>query len=223
MMDAPRAKMDLHAFDKALKRAYPGAGLVWKMEVQKRGSIHFHLLVFGLRFLPWQWVAETWGRLVAPGDDEQLKAGTNVQLAETRGAVRSYLEKYVAKVDDGPELENPGRWWGVRRLEAYQAPAVDVSITAGQAATVARLLDRLHRARIMERYQEARRAGTAQRKGWMVRWARRRRAMVGVFFGARVCAQTLRWRQGLDAEGVGQVLDWAIRNVTQSGGHTVSV
>lgn len=160
MLDGRQAKADLDAFDKALTRAFPTSGYIWKMEVQQRGSIHYHLLIFGVRFIHHDWIAETWARIVAHGgpiDEDQRKAGTNIQMAE-KGAARAYLEKYVAKVltlGDGPVIENPGRYWGVRRMEQFQGEKIEVPLPSRRSAIEAcRTLDKLRRAQIVAAWRE---------------------------------------------------------------------
>jgi hypothetical protein len=155
MQDARQAKKHLHAFAQALHRSYEGAGYIWKMECQKRGAIHFHLLIFGVRFLPWEWVAEVWTRIVFPGSgmteqeqSYQLQAGTECRAAKSLWEAKSYLEKYLGKTDQTGDLDNPGRWWGTHALEAYHAPVVEVPLTSTQVVTIARTLDKLHRAAI---------------------------------------------------------------------------
>jgi hypothetical protein len=182
MQDAPRAKKHLHAFAQQLRRNYRGAGYIWKQECQKRGAIHFHLLVFGIKFLPWEWVAQVWCKIVVQGAGlsieqitNQLNAGTQVKAARNLWEAKSYLEKYLGKTDQTGELDNPGRWWGTHRLEAFKAPVVEVPLTAQQVVTVARTLDKLQRAAIMSGWSRKEDPTNSQ---WMVNWARRRKKNV---------------------------------------------
>lgn len=57
-------KSDLDTFGKWLRRAYPGASFIWKLEPRERGAPHFHLLAYGIPFLPWQNVAVRWAEIV---------------------------------------------------------------------------------------------------------------------------------------------------------------
>ncbi|MDR3402185.1 MAG: hypothetical protein P4L99_06765 [Chthoniobacter sp.] len=57
-------KSDLDTFGKWLLRVYPVASFIWKLEPQKRGAPHFHLLVYGIPFLPWQTLAVRWAEIV---------------------------------------------------------------------------------------------------------------------------------------------------------------
>ena len=58
-------KVHLDTFRKWLSRSYPSASGIWKLEPQERGAPHFHLLVFGIPFLPWQIVAVRWAEIVS--------------------------------------------------------------------------------------------------------------------------------------------------------------
>lgn len=161
MLDGEQAHKDLNAFGSAMYRRFgAGVGFLWKMEQQKRGSIHFHLLIFGVRYMKkdmWLefcgWIASTWARIVAHGGPvsvDQILAGTSIELAE-KGAVRSYLEKYIAKVtkEDGqelPDIESPGRYWGERFMKQFFAPEVEIPISKRQAIQLARILDNYQRA-----------------------------------------------------------------------------
>jgi len=54
-------KYHLHHFFIALQRKFPGVGVIWKLEFQKRGAPHYHLLVWGVaveklqEFVPVVW------------------------------------------------------------------------------------------------------------------------------------------------------------------------
>jgi hypothetical protein len=116
---------------KRLHRRYPGAGLVWRLEPQKRGAPHFHILLFccgvsGGEFR--LWAGKSWFACVGSGDPKHLVHGVDVRTCANVRMVRAYVGKYLAKVqappvqtdDDGVVLESSvnwllvGRWWGVR-------------------------------------------------------------------------------------------------------------
>jgi hypothetical protein len=204
MQDAPRAKRHLHALAQRLHRAYPGAGYIWKMECQKRGAIHFHLLVFGVKFLPWEWIAQVWMEIVAQGaglSDKQLKdqldAGTQVQAAKSLWEAKSYLEKYLGKTDQTGELDNPGRWWGTHSLEAFKATVFETEMTGCQVVKLARTLDKMHCAKVKAAWRARHPLGASHwnwaslwnspslrphrwkiKHRWMLSWARRRKKNV---------------------------------------------
>jgi hypothetical protein len=105
-----------------LSRSFPEASAVWRMEYQKRGSIHFHLLVFNLPFWDWKEILSAWKRIT-----HQSLARVDIRLVKSRRGVMSYVSKYIAKVQKRirktflvfvPYLHvgrkwRKGRFWGI--------------------------------------------------------------------------------------------------------------
>lgn len=114
-------KRDLDTFLKALARKFPTYSAIWKLEPQKRGAPHFHLLVFspdGKPFVGKDWVASKWNRVVK-GDEKHFKAGTRVESIRSKRGTMFYVAKYMCKSDAMPEgWEKVGRWWGVMNRKA---------------------------------------------------------------------------------------------------------
>jgi len=135
-------KENLRAFAEWIKRHTAGAGsFVWKLEPQKRGAPHFHLMLYGVESLPWQIVAVRWAEIVAghtignaypveagrrgaamfhgwvegldvaPGVAAHLKAG--VQVKKVR-SVRGVMA-YAAKSYMGKVVEGLAGWEHVGR------------------------------------------------------------------------------------------------------------
>lgn len=88
------AKRALHAFLQVLRTKYVSSSAVWRMEYQRRGSIHFHLLVFGLPYWPWEDLLETWKRV-----SRQNVSRVDIREVRSRRGVMSYVSKYIAKVE----------------------------------------------------------------------------------------------------------------------------
>jgi len=115
---AANMKRHLDNFHRWLAYHRPTTSAIWRLEVQKRGAPHFHLLVFGAGFLDCLLVAEAWWRIVGSAQESHLLAGTQVKAcARWREATR-YMAKYMAKPQEEtaevPELWRlPGRFWGV--------------------------------------------------------------------------------------------------------------
>lgn len=89
---------------------------VWKLEFQKRGAAHYHVIAFGagedvdrVR----QWVKLRWYEIVGSGDEKHLRAGTQVDQARSVAGAMSYLCKYIAKEDQTRPGNFTGRYWGV--------------------------------------------------------------------------------------------------------------
>jgi hypothetical protein len=108
-------KRQLDTFLKRLARKFPHRGGTWKLEPQRRGAPHFHLLVAGVPFIARPWLSQAWYESVGSHDARHLAAGTQVQLARSHRGVLSYAAKYTAKREALPAswAEGVGRWWGV--------------------------------------------------------------------------------------------------------------
>lgn len=116
------AKRCLHAFLQILRRDFPKASAVWRMEFQKRGSAHFHLLVFNLPYWDWKEILAAWKRIT-----HQKVARVDVQLIRSRKGVMYYVSKYIGKVDEkhgstffiSPPYLHGGRKWRKGRFWGY--------------------------------------------------------------------------------------------------------
>ncbi|HAI14386.1 MAG TPA: hypothetical protein DCM28_21965 [Phycisphaerales bacterium] len=108
-------KKHLDTWSKRLKRRYPKACAIWKLEPQKRGAPHYHLIVLNVPHISKNWLAESWYEVVGSGDDKHLRAGTRVETIRTWRGCMSYAAKYTAKViEELPEgWEKVGRMWGI--------------------------------------------------------------------------------------------------------------
>ena len=113
--DPERWKRDLDAFGKWLCRFAPGIGAIWKLEPQQRGAPHFHLLVWGVPFLPCGVVAQRWYEIVGSSDPMHLVAGTSIERVRSARGVRRYASKsYMGKeFVMPPGWEHVGKFWGV--------------------------------------------------------------------------------------------------------------
>ena len=113
-----KLKRDLKHFVQLLRRNHPNDSGVWRIEAQKRGSPHYHILHFGerggKRFLPHAWISERWNRIAEPGNLLHLESGTSVERCSGARAIGGYIAKYVGKPEEpGRTLEGIGRHWGV--------------------------------------------------------------------------------------------------------------
>lgn len=112
-------KEQLRRFGIAFRREYPNAAFIWRLEFQRRGAPHFHLLAFGVGcgVVEYRrWVAKTWFDVVGSGDTKHLEAGTSVEIPLSVYNVAKYTTKMIAgelSKDRQATAENVGRWWGM--------------------------------------------------------------------------------------------------------------
>lgn len=145
-----RAKRDLDTFLKRLARKFPSVAGVWKLEPQKRGAPHFHLLVWGVEdddltmFVP-----VAWYEIVGSGDPNHLlwhkgKLGNKhcVQRIEKQRGVFWYASKYMSK-EVAETYSDWGRWWGVfHRGNLPLGELVNVEVTEKKAIEFIRYMRR---------------------------------------------------------------------------------
>jgi hypothetical protein len=109
------SKKHLKSFFMRLKRRYTdGMFFIWRLELQARGAPHYHLLVFGVDFIPLEWLSQAWYEIVGSGDIDHLKAGTNIERMRTGNGAVWYCSKYMAKET---EDDLQGRAWGIMGRE----------------------------------------------------------------------------------------------------------
>jgi hypothetical protein len=99
---------------------------VWKMEFQRRGAPHFHLAIAAPDGVPMEvvrrWLAGTWFRIVASGDERHLVAGTQLDVMQkpptayfsSHGQHGRDKKGYQNEIPDG--YEDAGRFWGFWNL-----------------------------------------------------------------------------------------------------------
>jgi hypothetical protein len=144
---APKeAKRHLDAFHKRFRRYCAKGnvvvGVIWRMEAQKRGTVHFHLMLFGTRYLSAEKASKWWHEVTDETSEQHRKSGVDIELVEEVEQAAAYCSKYLAKESEEAEWDEPGRFWGVFRKLALPVArwSRDVRITDEEAAF---LIDRL--------------------------------------------------------------------------------
>lgn len=96
MQDYETSKAHLDLVLRYLKYHYPQAAALWRMEHQRRGAIHYHVMLLSLQSV---WVDVNglrayWRELVGE------VANIDVKWVDSRRRALGYVAKYVAKVSD---------------------------------------------------------------------------------------------------------------------------
>jgi hypothetical protein len=135
-------KRHLDTWLKRLEREYVGLAAIWKLEFQARGAPHFHLLVFGTRWISAKWCARSWYEVVESGDERHLLAGTEVKRIRSWRGVMSYASKYLAKKTSENLPEMVGRFWGVHRRDRLPVDLLTLPMDFQQFFVLKRMLVR---------------------------------------------------------------------------------
>jgi len=108
-------KNHLHAFVQRLRRKWKGSkwSLVWRLEYQKRGAPHIHMLIWGVRYERKEWFKRCWHEITGETSNDHAEMGAWVERMPEGSKLSSYVSKYMAKAGTAPEGWQ-GRIWGVR-------------------------------------------------------------------------------------------------------------
>jgi len=139
-------KRDLDLYFKRLRRRFPGLSYVWRLEHQRRGAPHFHVLLFFpthqlLDIEDEALLAYHWHQVVDEDNIHHAKYGCKVIIFEDGfEGVRIYLNKYCAKLEEGgtTTLEGyVGSYWG-KSQNLPLKPIDEIIIDEGEAVEVLR-------------------------------------------------------------------------------------
>lgn len=118
-----QSKYHLKLFIQSMKRAFPSAGIIWKLEPQQRGAPHYHLLVWGVKVKNLRaWVPTAWFEIAGGGDnfhllwhEGKLKNKHCTQQVNSFKGVWAYASKYLGKTFEvaGWDSKAVGRFWAV--------------------------------------------------------------------------------------------------------------
>jgi hypothetical protein len=173
--DGKRAKENLRAFVERLRRRFPKASAIWRLEYQERGAPHFHLIIFNMPYVPWYRIRRWWIDIINEYVDKWYPRIKVEAIRSKRGAMH-YISKYIAKLpDETPPLSSAegataaeggsifipvtylheGRFWGVfNRGHLPYAPRsyIVIRIETGKAfydlkRTMRRIWPRLNQTR----------------------------------------------------------------------------
>lgn len=135
--DAHKAKDHLRALHERIRRRYPEASGIWRLEFQERGAPHFHELYFDLPYIRFSELRAIWREIIGIPPGEPLFV--RIERVKSWSGVKHYVSKYLAKtsqdgssttlLDSMPYL-HAGRFWGVfNRPYLPFAPLVEYFIS----------------------------------------------------------------------------------------------
>jgi len=115
MTDSMRGKAHLRAFLERVRRRWPQAACIWRIEYQERGAVHFHLLFFGLPYWKADNIRQVWGEIIG-----ERNPWIHIATCRSRKKTIFYVSKYIAKTPSTAEVSlsnlpylHEGRHWGV--------------------------------------------------------------------------------------------------------------
>jgi hypothetical protein len=133
-------KAHLKEWRRRIEHAYGKKQCIWRLEFQKRGAPHYHLLYLDFGFVHVQVLCNLWHSITHSTSEAHRRNGVDIKLCTNgkQGAlIASYLAKYVAKPDERKQIdvkEKPGRWWGKWNIE--ESEPVEIEMQDYQAAQV---------------------------------------------------------------------------------------
>ena len=139
-------KKELNAFLQALRRLPEKVYYLWRIEWQKRGAPHFHLLIWhedpdhewdAAAFK--RWALETWHRICSSTSDDHAQRGADAEVCRTWKKAMSYVCKYLGKKGVPDDIEFRGRHWGASR-DLPAEPALTVEMSESQFYVLRRII-----------------------------------------------------------------------------------
>jgi len=130
---APEAKTHLFTFLKRVKRAFPRSAAFWKMEFQRRGAPHFHLMLYGVPYWNKRRVQTVWGECIG---QPEARPFTRIESVKSWRHLMGYAAKYLAKSEYQGDLiaQDQARRLGAgagAALTGNDAPSVPPVAVAG--------------------------------------------------------------------------------------------
>lgn len=149
---AVESKRHRKLFLQRFRRAYGRVCVIWKLEPQKRGAPHYHLLLFMPSSYCLQtlnsWIAHNWYEVVGSEDKKHLEwhlgglGRGNKPCAEPIrdwGGVASYAAKYLGKMCTSKGWGDPGRFWGIESREQLPVKIETRELSTRAAAILKRV------------------------------------------------------------------------------------
>lgn len=136
--DSKVYKRHLAEYRRRFEKKYCACKAIWRLEFQKRGAPHYHILYFDAPYIPVKAWSSLWADVVHSDDINHRKAGVHVRLVTgnlSRELISSYVGKYVGKVDEqsvSAAQQKPGRWWGKWNIEEPEPERIEMTESEAQ-------------------------------------------------------------------------------------------
>jgi hypothetical protein len=143
-------KNHLKALRRRLQRMFGDFAGFWRMGIQKRGALHFHLLLFvgpsigqvgELR----RFISSSWYEVTGKVSEGHLRTGTRVEAVKKWKQATSYVERYMAKPEEFPEGLQTGRIWGIWNEDYLPVRWQTVEVSLRDAYKIRRIYRKLAR------------------------------------------------------------------------------
>lgn len=115
-------KGQLHHFLVMLRQFDPDVQYIWRIELQKRGAPHYHLIILpgkqDKQYIQNHYdcvVADLWHKIADPNSRAHKEYGCKVKEITSYRDACAYISKYVGKYDPDEDPVKVGRHWGNSR------------------------------------------------------------------------------------------------------------
>ena len=139
--DGHEYKKHLRRFRARIERKFGKVRVLWRLEFQRRGAPHYHLLFFDAPWIEKEWLSDAWWGSVGSRDADHREYGTNIKGVAGQGEngkIISYVAKYAAKpLQEGTVKDDSwtGRYYG--RWNVKTPDPVEITIDTGGAVRIA--------------------------------------------------------------------------------------
>lgn len=123
----------------------PNWKYAWRKELQQRGSVHYHFIVWSTdareqlnSFKTLNFFQSVWFSIKDCHCKSCFAHAVHIEPLTTKSKVYSYMSKYVAKEEDGFADEFEGRRWGTSR-DIPRQPLRDIHISVNEYVALKKL------------------------------------------------------------------------------------
>lgn len=133
-------KANLKEWRRRFEIKYGDIQAIWRLEFQKRGAPHFHIMYLDCPFIPVYDLCYLWKSVTHTFDMAHEVNGVDLMLitdSTQQALIAHYLSKYIAKVDERKEKnydDHTGRWWG--RWNITEQSPLEIEITDREAERI---------------------------------------------------------------------------------------